>query len=186
MPESNPLKHPGAGTAGTRSAGAAMAPWLALAAMVAVLDQLTKQWVLDSLHFGQAIPITPFFDLVLVFNRGAAFSFLADHSGWQRWFFTGLAVVICGWLLALMHRHRDERLLPAAFALIIGGAIGNVVDRLIHGAVVDFLYFHAGRYGWPAFNLADAAITLGVGLMLWAQFRSNGEAKAEPTPENPR
>lgn len=184
MPESNPSQHRAGG--GSKSAVAAMAPWLGLAALVGVLDQLTKQWVLGSLHFGEVIPVTPFFDLVLVFNRGAAFSFLADHSGWQRWFFTGLAVVISGWLLALMHRHRDERLLPAAFALIIGGALGNVVDRLMHGAVVDFLYFHAGRHGWPAFNLADAAITLGVGMMLWAQFRGNGEARAEPTTENMR
>ncbi len=109
---------------------------------------------------------------MLLFNPGAAFSFLADHDGWQRWFFTGLAVVICGWLLALMHRHREERLLPGAFALIIGGAVGNVYDRLIHGAVVDFLHFHYAGYSWPAFNLADAAITLGVALMLWGQFRS--------------
>jgi signal peptidase II len=184
MPDSNQSPRLRDGRA-AKSALAVMTPWLALAVIVAILDQLTKQWVLGSLQYGQVIPITGFFDLVLVFNRGAAFSFLAEHSGWQRWFFTGLAVVICGWLLALMHRHRDERLLPAAFALIIGGAIGNVIDRLMHGAVVDFLYFHAGRYGWPAFNLADAAITLGVGMMLWGQFRSDGKTKAEPTSENP-
>lgn len=183
MPELNPIE----ASQGRmqKPAAVAMAPWLGLALVVVLLDQLTKQWVLSDLHYGQVIPVTSFFDLVLVFNRGAAFSFLAEHSGWQRWFFTGLAVVICGWLLALMHRHRQERLLPAAFALIIGGAIGNVIDRLIHGAVVDFLYFHAGRYGWPAFNLADAAITLGVGLMLLGQFRGNGDTNAEPTPEKP-
>jgi signal peptidase II len=129
--------------------------------------------------------MTGFFDLVLVYNPGAAFSFLAEHSGWQRWFFTGLAVVICGWLLALMHRHRHERLLPASFALIIGGAVGNVIDRLAHGAVVDFLYFHVGRYGWPAFNLADSAITVGVILMLWAELRAARKAKAAPSPEDP-
>lgn len=156
----------------SRPTALAMAPWLALSVLVAVLDQLTKQWVLDSLIPGQVIPVTGFFDLVLLFNPGAAFSFLADHGGWQRWFFTGLAVLICGWLLALMHRHREERLLPGAFALIIGGAVGNVYDRLIHGAVVDFLHFHYSAYSWPAFNLADAAITLGVVLMLWGQFRS--------------
>lgn len=159
-------------TPSSRPVALAMAPWLVLAVLVAVLDQLTKQWVLDSLIPGQVIPVTGFFDLVLLFNPGAAFSFLADHDGWQRWFFTGLAVVICGWLLALMHRHREERLLPGAFALIIGGAVGNVYDRLIHGAVVDFLHFHYAGYSWPAFNLADAAITLGVALMLWGQFRS--------------
>lgn len=161
---------------------AAMAPWLALAVLIVVLDQLTKQIVLGTMRYGEVIPVTGFFDLVLVFNPGAAFSFLAEHSGWQRWFFTGLAVVICGWLLAMMYQHRRERLLPAAFALIIGGAIGNVIDRLMHGAVVDFLYFHAGSYGWPAFNLADSAITIGVGLMLWAQFRGDRH-NTDPNPE---
>lgn len=165
-----------------RKALAMMAPWLALAVLIVVLDQITKQIVLGTMHYGQVIPVTNFFDLVLVFNPGAAFSFLADHSGWQRWFFTGLAVVICGWLLTMMYQHRHERLLPAAFALIIGGAIGNVIDRLMHGAVVDFLYFHAGSYGWPAFNLADSAITIGVGLMLWAQFRGDRH-NTDPNPE---
>ncbi|WP_249115572.1 signal peptidase II [Azoarcus sp. L1K30] len=164
-----------------RSPMLAMAPWLALAVLVAVLDQMTKQLVLNALRLGQHIPVTGFFDLVLVFNRGAAFSFLAEHSGWQRWFFTGLAVVICGWLTVLLHQHRNERLLPTAFAFIIGGAIGNVVDRLMHGAVVDFLYFHVGRYGWPAFNLADSAIFVGVVLMLWAQLRgSKHETHSHP------
>ncbi|MCZ4305581.1 signal peptidase II [Zoogloeaceae bacterium G21618-S1] len=145
--------------------------WLGFAAVVVVLDQLSKQIVLAQLVPGESIPVTSFFNLVLLFNPGAAFSFLAEHSGWQRWFFTGLAAIICLWLGRLMHQHQYERLQPFAFALIIGGAIGNVIDRLTIGAVVDFLYFHVGRYGWPAFNLADSAITLGVGLMLWAQFR---------------
>jgi len=163
------------------SALAAMVPWIVLAAVIAMLDQISKQWVMNSLHYGQVIPVTGFFDLVLVFNPGAAFSFLADHDGWQRWFFTGLATVICGWLLALTWRHRDEKLLPIAFALIIGGALGNVYDRLVHGAVVDFLHFHYAGYIWPAFNLADSAITVGVALMLWGQFRHDHQ----PTPEKP-
>jgi signal peptidase II len=158
-----------------------MALWVALAVAVAVLDQLSKQWVLDSLHPGQVVPVTGFFDLVLVFNPGAAFSFLADHGGWQRWFFTALATVICGWLLAETWRHRHERLLPTAFAMIIGGAVGNVYDRLVHGAVVDFLHFHYAGYSWPAFNLADSAITVGVVLMLWGQFRHG----RPPSPEEP-
>ncbi|MCB1908547.1 MAG: lipoprotein signal peptidase [Rhodocyclaceae bacterium] len=148
-----------------------MAGWLALSATVAVLDQLSKQWIMHGMQPGERIELTKFFDLVLVFNPGAAFSFLADHSGWQRWFFVVLAVLICGWLLVLLRRHQAERLLPFAFAMIIGGAAGNVVDRFLYGAVVDFLYFHAGRYGWPAFNLADSAITLGIVLMIWAQIR---------------
>lgn len=153
-----------------RSALALMRPWLILAAAVGVLDQVTKQWVLENLHHGQVIPITGFFDLVLVLNTGAAFSFLAEHGGWQRWFFTVLAVAVSGWLLTLMHHHRHERLLPAAFALIIGGALGNVYDRIVHGAVVDFLHFHYAGWSWPAFNLADSAITVGVVMMLWGQL----------------
>lgn len=145
--------------------------WLSLAALIAVLDQLTKWLALNHLVQGDAITVTPFFKLVLVFNPGAAFSFLADHSGWQRWFFIVLAIVVCGWLVALLRHHQHERALPSAFALIIGGAIGNVIDRLTHGAVVDFLYFHYDRFGWPAFNLADSAITVGVALMLWTQLR---------------
>lgn len=155
--------------------------WLAFAFVVVVLDQLTKQIVLAQLAPGESIPVTSFFNLVLLFNPGAAFSFLADHSGWQRWFFTGLAVIICLWLGRLMYEHQHERLQPFAFSLIIGGAIGNVIDRLNIGAVVDFLYFHVGRYGWPAFNLADSAITLGVALMLWAQFRPGAQT---PPQEN--
>ncbi len=153
-----------------RSALSLMLPWLILALVVGVLDQFTKQLVLANLHYGQVIPVTGFFDLVLVFNTGAAFSFLAEHSGWQRWFFTVLALAVSGWLLTLMHHHRHERLLPAAFAFIIGGALGNVYDRLVHGAVVDFLHFHYAGWSWPAFNLADSAITVGVVLMLWGQF----------------
>ena len=168
-------------TPDSRSAFSLMLPWLILAVVVALLDQITKQLVMANLQLGQMIPVTSFFDLVLVFNTGAAFSFLAEHGGWQRWFFTGLATVICGWLLALTWRHRDEKLLPTAFAMIIGGAVGNVYDRLVHGAVVDFLHFHYAGWSWPAFNLADSAITVGVVLMLWGQFRHD----RQPTPEKP-
>jgi len=155
--------------------------WLELSALVVVLDQIAKWLVLSKLSFGEAVPVTSFFQLVLVYNPGAAFSFLADHAGWQRWFFTVLALVVCGWLLTLLRTHQRELALPLAFSLVIGGAIGNVIDRVVHGAVVDFLYFHIGRYGWPAFNVADSAITIGVALMLVAQFR----APRDTTPENP-
>ena len=161
-----------------------MLPWLLLAFGVALADQLSKQAVLHKLYPGQMIPLTGFFDLVLVFNSGAAFSFLAGHDGWQRWFFTALATVICAWLLALMYHHREERLLPAAFGLIIGGALGNVFDRLAHGAVVDFLHFHYAGYSWPAFNLADSAITVGVVMMLCAQLRGSRDPSPTPDPEN--
>lgn len=157
-----------------------LAGWLGIVALVCLLDQASKLWVLSSLDFGASVRVTAFFDLVLVFNPGAAFSFLAEHSGWQRWFFVVLAFGISAWLLVLLRRHQHERLLPLAFSLIIGGAIGNVIDRFVHGAVVDFLYFHAGRYGWPAFNLADSAITLGVGLMLVAQIREARPQEHQP------
>lgn len=156
--------------------------WLEMAALIIVLDQATKWLVLSQMQTGDSIVITSFFRLVLVYNEGAAFSFLADHSGWQRWFFIALALGVSGWLLALLRQHQREVMLPLAFSLIIGGALGNVIDRIVHGAVVDFLFFHAGRYGWPAFNVADSAITVGVALMLWAQFRSQPPQK---TSENP-
>ncbi len=156
--------------------------WLGVSATVIVLDQATKWLVLTTLHYGQAIPVTGFFQLVLLFNPGAAFSFLADQPGWQRWFFVSLALVICTWLFAMLRQHACERLLPLSFSLIIGGAIGNVIDRLVHGAVVDFLYFHVGRFGWPAFNVADSAISIGVALMLWSHFRPGHKP---PTTENP-
>jgi signal peptidase II len=165
-----------------RGALALMLPWLILAVVVGVLDQLTKQLVMANLHYGQVIPVTGFFDLVLVFNTGAAFSFLAEHGGWQRWFFTVLALVISAWLITLMHQHRHEKLLPAAFALIIGGALGNVYDRIVHGAVVDFLHFHYAGWSWPAFNLADSAITVGVVMMLWGQLFNHGDHGSHDQP----
>lgn len=153
--------------------------WLAIAVLVISLDQLSKLTILARFQPGEVRPVTGFFDLVLVYNPGAAFSFLADHSGWQRWFFVVLALGVSAWMLGLMWRHRQERMQPLAFALIVGGALGNVIDRINFGAVVDFLYFHVGRYGWPAFNLADSAITLGVILMLIAQFHSSRTPSAD-------
>ena len=145
--------------------------WLALAALVLILDQISKAWILDSFRHMERQSVTSFFNLVLVFNPGASFSFLADAGGWQKWFFVGLALVISLWLLSLLRKHAHERLLPAALSLILGGAIGNVIDRLRFDAVVDFLDFHLAGYHWPAFNVADSAITVGVALMLWHQFR---------------
>ncbi|HRQ46622.1 MAG TPA: signal peptidase II [Rhodocyclaceae bacterium] len=159
-----------------------LAGWLTLSALVVALDQASKWIVLATMSLGEAIRVTDFFQLVLLFNPGAAFSFLAHQPGWQRWFFIVLAILICGWLVHMLRQHAHERALPLSFSLIIGGAIGNVIDRLVHGAVVDFLYFHIGRYGWPAFNVADSAISLGVALMLWCHFRP---APKNSTPENP-
>lgn len=159
--------------------------WLGVSVLVIVLDQLTKFAITHNMNFGQSIEITSFFDLVLVYNPGAAFSFLAHHDGWQRWLFTVLAIAVSAWLAVLLRRHSAERLLPLAFALIIGGALGNVIDRILFGAVIDFLYFHVGRHGFPAFNVADSAISIGVALMLWEQFVAGahrpGEERARET-----
>ncbi|MDP2822777.1 MAG: signal peptidase II [Sulfuritalea sp.] len=156
-----------------------LAGWLALAALVLVLDQSSKAWVLGSFRLMESQGVTPFFNLVLVYNSGAAFSFLAGAGGWQKWFFVILALAISAWLLSLLRRHAQERLLPAALSLILGGAIGNVIDRLRFDAVVDFLDFHLAGYHWPAFNVADSAITVGVVLMLWHQFRFGNETEAD-------
>jgi signal peptidase II len=148
-----------------------LARWLALATFVVLLDQASKAWVLASFRYMESLVVTPFFNLVLVYNSGAAFSFLAGAGGWQKWFFVVLALGISLWLLSLLRQHAGERLLPLALSLILGGAIGNVIDRLRFDAVVDFLDFHLAGYHWPAFNVADSAITVGVLLMLWHQIR---------------
>jgi signal peptidase II len=145
----------------------AVAGWLALAAGVALLDQVSKYAISHTLAHGRDITVTPFFKLVLVYNPGAAFSFLSSASGWQREFFIGIAVVASVWITYLLVRHTGERLFCFALAMILGGAIGNVIDRVRLGAVVDFLYFHAGGWSFPAFNLADSAITLGAALLIW-------------------
>lgn len=148
-----------------------MLRWLMLAGGVVVVDQITKHWILDRYALFQSEAITPFFNLVLVMNSGAAFSFLAGAGGWQKWFFIVLAVAVSIWLLVMLRQHATERLLPAALATILGGAIGNLIDRLLFDAVVDFLDFHCAGYHFPAFNVADSAITIGVFLMLIAEFR---------------
>lgn len=150
---------------------------MGLAGAVIALDQATKAWVVARLYFGETVVVTSFFNLVYAENRGAAFSFLAGAGGWQRWFFVGLAIVISAWLLAMLRRHAAERLMPAALSLILGGAIGNVIDRLYLGAVVDFLDFHVAGRHWPAFNVADSAITVGVALMLWYELKRGGRER---------
>lgn len=141
--------------------------WLGLAAAVILFDQMTKQWVLGRFYLGEILPVTDFFNLVLAFNRGAAFSFLAGAGGWQKWFFILLALAVSAWLGVMIRRHAAERLMPLALALVLGGALGNVIDRLRLDAVVDFLDFHWAGWHWPAFNVADSAISVGVALLLW-------------------
>ncbi len=146
--------------------------WLALAAVIIAADQASKAWVLAAFRLGESRAVTPFFDLVCVFNRGAAFSFLSDAGGWQRWFFLALALGVSAWIVAALRRHAAETLLSCALALVLGGALGNVIDRIRHGAVVDFLYFHIAEHYWPAFNVADSAISVGVALLLWQQIKA--------------
>ena len=144
--------------------------WLALSLLVLVLDQWSKVAVVQALTYGERVPVLPIFNLTLAYNPGAAFSFLADAGGWQRWFFTGVAlvasVVIVVWLVSL----QGQRWVAAALALVLGGALGNLWDRLAHGHVVDFLDFHWGGWHFPAFNLADSAITLGAAILIVDMF----------------
>lgn len=145
-------------------------PWLALSVVVILLDQLTKYWVLTSLPEYTAIPVIEgFWNWYRTYNTGAAFSFLADAGGWQKWFFTGLAILISGVLAVWLARTpRSDWRTALPFALVIGGAIGNVIDRQIHGHVVDFIQWHWQGHYWPAFNLADAAIVGGaIGIALF-------------------
>ena len=141
--------------------------WLALAASIAVLDQLTKYAVMRAFALGEALVVTPFFNLVLVYNPGAAFSFLSDQAGWQRWLFIGIAVAASAWIVRLLLTHSQESLFALALSLVLAGALGNVIDRIAFGAVVDFADFHLWGYHWPAFNVADAAITCGAVLLIW-------------------
>lgn len=140
-----------------------MGKWLGLAAVVVLLDQLTKLAAEYWLVFHQPVPVIPFFNLTLSYNTGAAFSFLADSGGWQRWFFAVLAlavsVFLVGWLRQLGDR---DRWLSASLALVLGGAVGNLIDRLAYGHVIDFIHLYYERWSWPVFNIADTAITLGV------------------------
>ena len=141
-------------------------PWLAISLVVIVLDQVTKYGISHSLMFGESIPIAPFFNLVLAYNTGAAFSFLAGAGGWQRIFFMAIAVVACVIILNLLRKHYQERWFSLALSLILGGALGNLIDRILLGHVVDFLDFYVANYHWPAFNVADSAITLGAVLLI--------------------
>lgn len=142
--------------------------WLALAALVLILDQITKFAILARFRLGERATVVPgFLDLTLVYNPGAAFSFLASAAGWQRWLFVGIGVAASAFIVWLLARHGAQRLFALALSLILGGAIGNVIDRLLHGQVVDFLLAHwRDRWYFPAFNVADAAITAGAVLLV--------------------
>lgn len=146
-------------TFGTTSAS--LFPWLGLALILLIADQFTKVLILGYYQLGDATYITSFFNIVRVHNSGAAFSFLASASGWQRWFFTAIGIVAALFILWMLKSHPGQKLFSFALACILGGAVGNVIDRLLHGYVVDFLDFHYAGWHFPAFNIADAAITVG-------------------------
>lgn len=159
-----------------RAAGASWMRWLVISAVVVVLDLATKAWVSAAFQYGESRAITPFFNLVLVHNTGAAFSFLAGAGGWQRWFFTVVTLVISGVIVVMLRRDHENRLLASSLALVLGGALGNLHDRVRFGYVVDFVQLHAGGYSFPAFNVADSAITVGVALLIWDSLRSSPRA----------
>ncbi|HEU4621772.1 MAG TPA: signal peptidase II [Burkholderiaceae bacterium] len=159
-----------------------LAPWLGIAFIVIVLDQATKIAMERLLAFGERVRVLPFFDFTLLYNKGAAFSFLADQSGWQRVFFTVIGLGATAFIVWLLARREHPRLFCWALALILGGAIGNVIDRLAYGHVIDFLLFYWQRFYWPAFNIADSAIVVGAALLVLDEFvRKRAPQSTPPT-----
>ena len=146
--------------------GVGMWPWLAWAVFLLGADQITKTLILNNYRLGDSTFITSFFNIVRAHNTGAAFSFLADAGGWQRWLFTGIGVAATIFIVWQLRAHPGQKLFSFALSSILGGAVGNVVDRLMHGYVVDFLQFHYAGWYFPSFNLADSAITVGAACLI--------------------
>lgn len=144
--------------------------WLTIALIIIGLDQYTKYYFSQQLYYAERWPVLPFFDFVLLHNPGAAFSFLAGADGWQRWFFSAIALIATLLIIYWLQRQPDNKLFCSALSLILGGTLGNVIDRLAHGYVIDFLLFHWQEWYFPAFNLADIAITIGAGLLILEEF----------------
>lgn len=155
-------------------------PWIGFSLILIVLDQITKLWVQARLDLGSVIEVTSYFNLVYVLNPGAAFSFLADQEGWQKHFLSTVAVVASIVILFMMRSSSHRKFAMFCLACILGGALGNLIDRLAHGAVIDFLDFYIQNYHWPAFNVADVAISMGaIGLIVDELF-FNKENKSPP------
>lgn len=150
----------------SNSSRSALLPWLGIAAIVILLDQITKAMIMRTMAIGDSITLAPVLNIVHWRNTGAAFSFLHGADGWQRWFFIGLATVAAVFIVWLLRRHGTQRVFGWALSLILGGAVGNVIDRLWHGSVVDFIQVHWNNAVFPSFNVADSAITIGAGLLL--------------------
>ena len=155
----------------SKPASGALAPWLGISLIVILFDQLSKIAILKTFAYGAQHALTSFFNLVLVYNRGAAFGFLSTASGWQRWAFTALGVGATLVICFLLKRHGHQRLFSVSLALILGGALGNVIDRLMHGYVVDFIQVHWRGWYFPSFNIADSAITVGAAFLILDELR---------------
>ena len=154
-----------------RSSNGGMVPWLALAMIILIADQFTKVLIVGYYKLGDATTVTSFFNVVRVHNIGAAFSFLAGAGGWQRWLFTGIGLIAALFILWMLKSHAGQKLFSFALASILGGAVGNVIDRVVHGYVVDFLQFHYAGWYFPSFNVADSAITIGAAALILDEIR---------------
>jgi len=152
--------------------------WLSISGIVVAIDLYTKYLTQQAFTFGEKLYVTSFFDLVRYHNEGAAFSFLADAGGWQKWFFTAISVIASIVIIYLLKKHHSEKLFSIGLALVLGGALGNLYDRVTLGYVVDFLSFHLYGFYWPAFNVADSAISIGVVCLLWDSFQQKKDGKA--------
>ncbi|HTH45640.1 MAG TPA: signal peptidase II [Oxalicibacterium sp.] len=150
-------------------------PWLGIALVVILLDQISKIAITRTFSYGESHALTSFFNLVLVYNKGAAFSFLASETGWQRYLFTALGIGAALFIVYLLRKHAGQRMFSWALSLVLGGAIGNVIDRVLYGHVIDFLDFHVRGWHWPAFNVADSAICVGAVLFILDELRRVGK-----------
>jgi signal peptidase II len=144
--------------------------WLSLSALVIALDQISKLLIVNNFVYLESTRVLRIFDIALLHNAGAAFSFLSEAGGMQRWLFTAIAVVASVAIILLLYKNAKNTLFALALSLILGGALGNLIDRIVYGYVIDFLLFHWNDHYFPAFNLADSAITCGAGLMIWESF----------------
>jgi signal peptidase II len=160
-----------------RAAWRSTAAWVGAALLLAALDQWSKRWVSANFAYGEVRPVTDYFNVVLVHNRGAAFSFLSDAGGWQRYLFAAIGLIAAVGLPILIYRARGQSLLALSWCLILGGALGNLWDRVVLGYVVDFLDFHWAARHWPAFNVADIAISCGAAVLIADSFRTKAQEK---------
>lgn len=152
--------------------------WLLISVVVVILDQASKAAISSHFVYGEDLAVLPYFNLVLAHNTGAAFSFLSEAGGLQRWLFSAIALVASVWIFWMLRKHQSQKLFCFALALILGGALGNLIDRIAYGYVVDFLDFHWDSYHFAAFNLADSAITCGAALLIWDSVKGKEHGTA--------